>query len=317
MTATSAKFTLSAEAAAGPSRPRKSTGSKRKRVHREAPPVVSRDDKEGLPKCEDAPRKSGVRGTEFAGEPNPPELTDILALAAKDTLAEGIDWIEADSAAASIPRERVKSETLSIAACRKEFTKARALEGRGQKALAGALASVLDHASNLLNEPAVLIAISREAGIKMTKRTLASPCLPIIKLALPDLDRKVHSLYARALNYGLACSLDGAGFASAIEAHGVVELAKRETARQRIRRGERPQSKEAELLERFRGQRRPLELDEIEVPGEADFVLIIAGVLDGQFVAYDIDDDRRRLLAAVRHADRTGGRISRVQRKAA
>jgi hypothetical protein len=139
------------------------------------------------------------------------------------------------------------------------------------------------------------------AGITTTRATWKSPCLVLVKLAMPDLDTKTASQRARALNYCAAAGLTAEQTRDAVRKHGVVDLAKREARRQKARKGDTGVQTHNDVVAAFVGKRRAIDIEEVDL-GDREVALLIVGRNGDQNVVYDLDDNDRRMMEALRGA---------------
>jgi len=261
------------------------------------------------------------RATELAGPSVQPDLDPAPLQQAGENAAatspaleptahefenETIDWDEAKRRAKAVPETRLQQMTSVLQDNRDAFAVADEHTARGQEALAVALGNLLETARSLLLDPPLVVALCRDAKIKTRKDTFDSPSLPVTKVVLPSLDNKTQSFYAKVVNHGLASGLDRDGFTDLVRSEGAKEIARRESRRVKESKKPRSQESDAEIASRFKRERRPLPLDQVQIPEGVDLALAVIGVVDGKFVVFDLDDAPRRLMAAVRHLDRTG-----------
>lgn len=252
--------------------------------------------------------KSGKakQGTSAPAAELPPTSVPTPADPAAVTPAEEINWGDAEVAAKALTVADVDAAGGRLEDIGKAFTKVQDLEASGHKALAASLAALYEASKNLLLQPAMILALCQNRKVMLTKRSKASAFLPIVKLALPGLDDKTQSLYARALNFGLACGLDPASFGKAIRDHGVKELARRETARKRAAKGEPKPESEEELIESFRTGRTTVRIEGLDLPEGQGMALAVVGRVGSDVHLFAVDDSEKRLMAAIRQALRDG-----------
>ena len=233
--------------------------------------------------------------------PEPSTLT-------QDTFAESFDPSTGEQDADNVATGSVRTTLKQLAEIQKGMRESGQLSDRSKEKLASALAAIYATGTELYGNPAHLFACLNQAGIRSTRATLKSAYLPVVKLALPDLEPKTQSYFARVLNHCSALNLDREGAEATILAHGTVELAKREAKRQKARRGEPAGESDAEAAERFRDERRSVPLSDVDL-GTSEFALLIVGRDGDAVVAFDLDDNDKRLNAAVRAALKRGSQI--------
>ena len=233
--------------------------------------------------------------------PEPSTLT-------QDTFAESFDPSTGEQDADSVATGVVRTTLVQLEEIQKGMRESGQLNDRSKEALAKALAAIYATGTALYENPAHLFACLNQAGVRTTRATRKSAYLPILKLALGDLEPKTQSFYARVLNHCAALQLDRQSAEATILAHGTVELAKREAKRQKARRGEPAGESDAEAAERFRDERRAVPLESVDL-GTSEFALLIVGRDGDTVVAFDLDDNEKRLNAAVRAALKRGSQI--------
>lgn len=250
-------------------------------------------------KAESAPTKESSSSPSDVTNEAPP-LPEPASLA-QSTGAQ-VDWDTARQAAESVTSKMLTETGAQLTRVGKAFGEATDLEGRSHQSLVAALIGLFEVSVDLLKAPGVVCALAHQRQLKLTKATLASASLPVVKLSVPDLDPKTQSLYANAVNFALACEYDAAGFRTALEAHGVKSLAKHEAARKRAAAGEPAQPTDEALVESFRNGRDTVLVEGIDIPEGVEMALAIVGWMNGEVHLFAIDDDPKRLLAAIRKA---------------
>jgi len=245
------------------------------------------------------------------GRPRRPDLSVLLPppgkLARAGTLAETIDWRKAEADANGVTLRQARAAERRLASGRRALDGAWAIENRSRRAMAAALGANLKTARALLAKPRALVALCHMNKVKLTRATLASPCLPYMKACHPSLNARTQSHFARVLNYGLAAGLGADDFAKAVESFGAVRIAKWETQRRAIRNGAPPKTDDdRDVVARFVQSRSPMNLDEVGLPADGGLLLIVAGAVGGKLAAYAADGDPARLLPVLRQFIRSG-----------
>src|SRR5215469_7447549 len=121
-----------------------------------------------------------------------------------------------------------------LAESRQFMGQAMSFESRGKQALASGLAATLDLARPLVKNISQLWQLCEQERVLITPATRKSPCLAVIRLVTsPKFDLKTGSLYGRVLTYALGTGLNRKQLHDAILQEGIVEIAKKQTARRR------------------------------------------------------------------------------------
>ncbi|WP_193367994.1 hypothetical protein [Pelagibius marinus] len=196
---------------------------------------------------------------------------------------------------------------------RKKFTLSQSSAARSITHLHDGLEATYGLCQSVRDRPEILVAIALAEKITFNKRSLETGFLLGVKLAMNlkgnEDDRKTASFYARAMNYAAACDMGPAEFGQALKEHGVKALADLEAQRQKLRK-----AKAAEIptpedpIEQFLARHEPVApIDGVVLPEEIEkqgLALLMVGTRNGKAEAYAFDTDPKRLLAAVRSANK-------------
>lgn len=239
----------------------------------------------------------------------PPTLLEPEATAAIETSMETIDWLAIAAEASDIDPATLEAFEHRLDIGRKALGRAASIEVKSRKARNAALAALYGEFHTAIEIPGLVTDLAAKMGVKITKATTKSPGLPFFKVATPALDPKEQSAFAQCFNYALACEWSPAEFDAALEQFGAVELKRREAQRQKARKLLANDTPVIDPVEQFRSECPAFSLSDIRLPaevGEAGLGLLIVGVAEGRVVAYDFDDDAKRLLSAIRNSTKRG-----------
>lgn len=245
--------------------------------------------------------KKQSEGGNRQGVVRPPEH-----LVTVETAVEGADyWASEEAAADRVTLRKARAAEQRADGIQRGLGRAAALEGRGRRAFAAALASAYAMVLTLIANPGLLVALCALRRIKLTQATRKSPCLVFVKALLPDTDAKVQSQYARVMVYGLACGLGREEFQAAIEKFGTVQIAAWEAKRRALREG-RPAKQDASrtLIKEFVERQAPLPIGKMVPPADGQPFLAVCGTTRGKVVVYRTVEDRRLLQSVVRQINR-------------
>jgi hypothetical protein len=249
-------------------------------------------------KAQDKPQDGGAPGHDL---PDPAELTG-------HTPGELFDPKVGEEGADGVSAGDVHSVLDEFKRVQKVMQDADQLNDRSRESLADGMAKVYEQQQALYDNPALLMACVKAADLKTTKATWKSGSLVVVKLALPDLDAKTASQRARALNFCAAAGLTADQVREAFRESGVVELAKLEARRQKALKGEAGPQSDDDVIAQFVAERRPVPIDKVDL-GERELAQLIVGRKGDEIVAYELDDNDRRLMAAVRGALKRGSQL--------
>lgn len=241
-----------------------------------------------------------------ASEQAPAGLGDSTAMASVFTAAESVDINAAFAAATNVTSAQTISLSETLAACGKTLSRAAKQEKSSRTTLYRGLVDVLAAAEVAYRQPELLVALAAEKSVKTTLASWRTPFLVPLKLARPDLDSKLASLYAKVLNNIAARGLSGEAALKLLTEHGISALAAEETKRQKARKQGTEVTPAEDPIETFCRTRTPSPLPEALRPvglgKDIRFALMIVGDHEGRFVAWDFDTDEKRTMTAVRQA---------------
>jgi hypothetical protein len=225
------------------------------------------------------------------------------------TAAEQIDWTASKEKAATVDEAEIDALLEQADDSRKGFEKVAGYQVKSRKEQAKATAAAFEVLQGTVSRPEIVWKIVERNGDKLTERTLRSPFLPAVRAVYPAMDRRDQSDLAQICNHALANEWSADELGKALEEIGKVELLKRERQRQRLRAGDPAGSNDEETVAKYLEQATASPLSDVRPPKEVPelgVALIIVGIVDGQVVVYDIDDDAKRMIAAVKSCAKRG-----------
>lgn len=228
---------------------------------------------------------------------------DIPALARVSTEAEKLDLMAHKAQAPSVPESEIERIGAAATKALLNFGLVARQERSARHYRAKSCAVALPLVQELCDRPQIVWAIAERKKLKITERTVKSPCLAAVKVLFPELDRREHSDVAQIHNHALANGWGADDLQREIEAVGTVEIVRRERQRQRLRAGQPAAPGPEEIVAAYRDQAtasRPRDVCPPKEKPALGLALALCEFVDGEMVVYDIDTDEKRVLAAVK-----------------
>jgi|GEM_PF-5136119 len=252
------------------------------------------------------PAEEIQKATAGASDFDPRQLPGAEETAAAATAADNFDIAAAAEAAENVDSEESAALKRELQSCNRALKSAKRQERKSRENQYLALAKTWLIGTTALQSPQVLVALAKKRKIPTTKASWKNPHIVLLKLVDPSIDDKTASTYARALNYISAADVPPDKVADFIAAHGIVALAKAETARQKERKGggvQKPPSEDP--VEALCREHAPVPLPpELNIEGlpekDGETALMLIGRQEGRIVAWGVDGDEKAVVATVR-----------------